>query len=74
MYFLKKSIKPIIEKLVCQVLGVHMIPKIAFLFLTVGNIYHESAWVKFFKDHEVQYSLYVHAKKEITPGSFFAPQ
>ncbi len=49
-----------------------MLPKIAFLFLTVGNIYHETAWVKFFKGREEQYSLYVHAKQGITSDSFFA--
>ncbi len=49
-----------------------MIPKIAFLFLTVGNIYHEDVWRTFFKDHADSYSLYVHAKTSLAPHSFFA--
>ena len=48
-----------------------MIPKIAFLFLTIGNIYHETPWVNYFKGHEHQYALYVHPKESISPESFF---
>ena len=49
-----------------------MIYKIAFLFLTVSDIFHESVWVKFFKTHEDYYSLYVHPKTDLAAGSFFA--
>ena len=48
-----------------------MLPKIAFLFLTMGNIYHEAPWINYFKGHESQYSLYVHPKKKISKESFF---
>ncbi len=48
-----------------------MLPKIAFLFLTMGNIYHEAPWVNYFKGHDDHYSLYVHPKKEVSKGSFF---
>ncbi len=51
---------------------VNMEPKIAFLFLTVSDIYHEAVWVKFFKGHHDHYSLYVHPKNDISPNSFFA--
>ncbi len=50
-----------------------MLPKIAFLFLTIGNVYHETPWVNYFRGHETQYSLYVHPKKEVSPDSFFYP-
>lgn len=46
--------------------------KIAFLFLTVDNIYHESFWQQFLNGHEDQYSLYIHAKNSIT-SPFFSP-
>ncbi len=49
-----------------------MIPKIAFMFLAINSIHHEAAWVDFFKNHEDTYSLYVHAKEEMSPDSFFA--
>ncbi len=48
-----------------------MIPKIAFLFLTIGNVYHEAPWVNYFKGHESQYSLYVHPKEKLPQESFF---
>ena len=48
-----------------------MIPKIAFLFLTIGTVYHETPWVNYFKGHESQYSLYVHPKEKLPQESFF---
>lgn len=45
--------------------------KIAFLFLTVGNIFHETCWTDFFKGHEQSYSLYVHAKHGLSKTSPF---
>jgi hypothetical protein len=36
-------------------------PKVAFLFLTRGPLYHELLWQKFFQGHDDRYSIYVHA-------------
>lgn len=36
--------------------------KIAFLFLTIGNIYHEDLWKRFFHRQEEKYSIYIHSK------------
>jgi hypothetical protein len=41
--------------------------RIAFLFLARGNIPHEPIWQRFFKNHEEEYSIYVHAN----PGHFY---
>ncbi len=49
-----------------------MVPKIAFLFLTISNVFHEPTWVKFFSGHEGNYSLYVHPKQDVKRDSFFA--
>jgi len=49
-----------------------MTPKIAFLFLTIGNIFHESVWIKYFEGYQAYYSLYVHSKNELDSYSFFA--
>lgn len=48
--------------------------KLAFLFLTIGNVYHEGYWRDFFNGHEKLYSIYVHAKerKSVT-SAFFKP-
>lgn len=45
--------------------------KIAFLFLVISTIYHESYWQDFFKGHEHYYSVYVHAKKPFDENSIF---
>lgn len=50
-----------------------MIAKIAFLFLTIANIYHEQTWINFFRGHQDKYSLYVHSKKPLSQESFFKP-
>lgn len=47
--------------------------KIAFLFLVISGVYHESHWQDFFTGNEQHYSLYVHAKKDVAPTSFFKP-
>ena len=47
--------------------------KIAFLFLTIGNVYHEAHWQDFLRGNEDQYSVYVHAKKRVAPDSWFYP-
>jgi hypothetical protein len=47
-----------------------MIPKIAFLFLTISNVYHEMSWINYFHGREGQYSLYAHPKKAVTKNSF----
>lgn len=47
--------------------------KIAFLFLVISGVHHESYWQDFFRGHERQYTVYVHAKKPVDPASFFAP-
>ncbi len=50
-----------------------MVPKIAFLFLTVGNIFHEAAWIKYFEGYQEYYSLYVHTASGLDANSFFTP-
>lgn len=39
-------------------------PKIAFMFLTPGNLPFENLWEKFFHGHEDRFSVYVHASSE----------
>jgi hypothetical protein len=39
-------------------------PKVAFLFLTRGPLYHELLWQKFLQGHEDRYTIYVHASLE----------
>jgi hypothetical protein len=45
--------------------------KIAFLFLVISSIYHESHWLDFFKGHDAQYTIYVHAKETLPEYSPF---
>ncbi len=45
--------------------------KIAFLFLIVSNIYHESIWLNFFNHHQNQYSIYIHSKESMPNNSAF---
>lgn len=45
--------------------------KIAFLFLTIADVYHEHYWQDFFKYHEPQYSVYIHSKEPLSENSFF---
>lgn len=45
--------------------------KIAFLFLTVANIAHETHWQDFFSGHEEHYSVYIHAKNPLSSSSLF---
>ncbi len=47
--------------------------KIALLFLTLANVYHEGYWKDFLQGHENQYSLYVHSKNALSNNSFFKP-
>ena len=47
-----------------------MIHKIAFLFLTIADIYHEAMWKDFFQSHESQYTIYVHPKEQVTSRFF----
>lgn len=47
-------------------------PKIAFLFLIISNIYHESYWKSFFRGHEQHCSMYVHAKNNMPLDSYLA--
>ncbi|KAE8674135.1 hypothetical protein F3Y22_tig00111769pilonHSYRG00457 [Hibiscus syriacus] len=44
------------------------VPKIAFMFLTKGPLPLTSLWDRFFKEHEVLYSIYVHALPSYTGG------
>ena len=37
-------------------------PKIAFLFLTIGDIHQPEVWTKYFKGFEGKYSIYCHPK------------
>ncbi len=54
-------------------LEVHML-KLAFLFLTIGNLNHEEHWKDFLNGYEHQYSLYVHAKnKKNVTSPFLKP-
>jgi len=46
-------------------------PQIAFLFLSIAKIYHESYWKAFFKGYEQFYSIYVHAKNLMPSDSYF---
>ncbi|KAH9760060.1 hypothetical protein KPL70_000037 [Citrus sinensis] len=39
-------------------------PKVAFMFLTPGNLPFENLWEKFFHGHEDRFSVYVHASSE----------
>ena len=44
--------------------------KIAFLFLTIGDIHQPNVWTKYFKDNQHKVSIYTHAKfpeKIVTP-------
>jgi len=45
-------------------------PKIAFLFLIISSLFHEGHWLDFFKGHENQCSIYIHAKHEMEPSPF----
>lgn len=45
--------------------------KLAFLFLTIGPIYHETYWQDFFRGNDQRYSVYVHAKNSLPPTSPF---
>ncbi|HRN78019.1 MAG TPA: beta-1,6-N-acetylglucosaminyltransferase [Candidatus Dependentiae bacterium] len=47
--------------------------KIALLFLTIANIYHEPYWKQFLQGNESNYSIYIHAKEGISADSFFKP-
>lgn len=44
--------------------------KIAFLFLVINSLFHESIWINFFKGHEQEYSLYVHSKEPLKAESW----
>lgn len=46
-----------------------MIPKIAFLFLTLSNLNHEQYWHDFFAGHEEKISIYAHAKDGVNQNS-----
>jgi len=44
--------------------------KVAFLFLTIGDIHQPNVWTKYFKDNQHKVSIYTHAKfpeKIVTP-------
>jgi len=47
--------------------------KIAFLFLTISNVYHENHWRDFFAGYSDYYSVYLHAKESVSKNSFFKP-
>ena len=47
--------------------------KLAFLFLTIGPIHHESHWQDFFIGNQERYSVYVHAKNPLPSSSPFKP-
>jgi hypothetical protein len=39
--------------------------KIAFLFLTLGDLNHENLWIDYFKGNENKYNIYCHPKNNI---------
>ena len=45
--------------------------KIALLFLTITDVYHEDYWLDFLRGNETRYSIYVHSKKQVSEGLFF---
>ena len=45
--------------------------KIAFLFLTYDDVYHQEYWRAFFSGHESYYSIYVHSKEPLPDNSNF---
>lgn len=47
--------------------------KIAFLFLILTDVYHQSSWRTFFEgaEHNNLYSIYVHSKDSVPRNSFF---
>ncbi len=48
-----------------------VLQKLAFLFLTIGDIYHEPTWINFLAGHEDSYTLYIHSKQPLSKKSFF---
>ncbi len=48
-----------------------LVHKIAFLFLTIGNVYHDTTWRNFLTGQEQRYTLYVHSKHPLSDNSFF---
>lgn len=48
--------------------------KIAFLFLSIANVYHEKHWKAFFNGNEKYCSIYLHAKKSHAVTSQFFKQ
>ncbi|HEV2600746.1 MAG TPA: beta-1,6-N-acetylglucosaminyltransferase [Candidatus Babeliales bacterium] len=47
--------------------------KIAFLFLTIADVYHQDHWKDFFAGHEDAHSLYAHSKEHLKTGDFLKP-
>ena len=45
--------------------------KIAFCFLTIGDINHHEIWYEFFKNNKDKISIYVHPKHKDLVKSFF---
>ena len=45
--------------------------KVAFLFLTMANVYHEEYWHDFFRNHEEQCTILVDSKHGVSPSSWF---
>ncbi len=50
-----------------------LVGKIAFLFLTIGDVYHAAYWQDFFRGHENQYSVYAHSKEKLSPSDWLFP-
>ena len=48
--------------------------KIAFLFLTIGDLNHELLWREYFKGNEDKYNIYCHPKKRINIKSKWMSQ
>lgn len=47
--------------------------KVAFLFLTVGQVRHEHVWAKYFAGNESKRSVYVHSKNDFPKTSLLFP-
>jgi hypothetical protein len=46
-------------------------PKVAFLFLTIGDINYSNLWEKYFRGHEDKCNIYCHPKNPNNVKSFF---
>lgn len=48
---------------------IHLVPKVAFMFLTKGPVHLALLWENFFKGHQGLYSIYVHSSPSYEAAS-----